>query len=281
MIRSGSPPSPGPALHWLSTCLRDGGSVGRIRWDRQTIALLVNHAYLVFAAGAPKDRYVDLLNPVNAPTPIVVTDAGAFVIHLGTIKEIVGEYSNEERQGVNGIAARLPEVIDIEAAFNTDAESSEPEFENEDLRRGGRIDLVTVAEDGRIVFTEAKLFKNRQLRANPPDQVPAVCSQLSLYHGWLRDHADEIQNAYTNLRAYYQALNGAFFKRRSKQVNRELSVDPIPRLLVLDCDDPQGQAAQQIRGSVYRGVADTIPGFGMDHIRIVVSAQKVKPADLM
>lgn len=84
------------------------------------------------------------------------------------------------RQGENEIAVRVPTVIDIEAAFDTDKEPSESEFESDGLRQG-RVDLVTLAEDGRIVFTEVKLFKNRELTSS---RVPAVCGHRRQPRSW-------------------------------------------------------------------------------------------------
>ena len=252
----------------------NGGSVGRVGWDGNAIALWVNHAYLVFPARAPKDRYVDLLNPVNPPTPITVTNADDFTNRLRPIKEIVGTYFGKERQGENEIAAGLSAVIDIEAAFNTSLESSEAEFENDNLRQG-RIDLVTVAGDGRIVFTEAKLFKNRELTSS---RVPAVCDQLILYHQWIKNHAGEIEKAYCNLLGCHRDLEGAFFRRRVGQVNR---VDPIPRLLVFGYDGHQEKAARAIKKFVCEGLAGAIPRFGTDHVRTVGSAKRVKAHHLV
>jgi hypothetical protein len=253
----------------------NGGSIGRICWDGKAIALRVNHAYLVFPVRATKDHYVDLLNPVNPPTPLTVTNAEDFTKRLRPIKEIVGTYFGKERQGENEIAARLSAVIDIEAAFNTSLESSEPEFENDNLRQG-RIDLVTVAGDGCLVFTEAKLFKNRELTSS---RVPAVCDQLILYHQWIKKHAGEIQTAYCNLLDCHQDLEGKFFRRRVGQViNR---VDPIPRLLVFGYDGHQEKAARAIKKFVCEGLAGAIPSFGTDHVRTVGSAKRVKAHHLV
>jgi len=258
----------------------NGGSVGRVRWDGRAIALWVNRAYLVFADGAQRDRYANLLNLRNDLRPIVVANSDAFKDHLRKIKRIVGTYFGKERQGENAIAATLPEVLDIEAAFDTDAEGAESEFENDNLRQG-RVDLVAVAKDGPIVFTEAKLFNNRELRASRR-RVPAVCDQLILYHHWLVGHTERIQTAYTNLLyTCYPGLNGAFFRRRFTQGRRELSLDLVPRLLVFSFDGNQLRSAREIAQSVCDGVVRSIPGFTRRHIRLVGSVRNVNVRHLI
>jgi len=255
----------------------NGGSVGRIRWDGNTIKLLVHHAYLVFPDRAAQAPYVDLLDPAGPPKPVVITTADEFAAHLKRIKTVVRTHSHRERRGENEIAARLPLVIDIEAAFDTATEETESEFEGDTLRQG-RIDIVAVSQEGRLVFTEAKVFKNRELRST---RVPAVCEQLVLYHRWIKEHVDEIQAAYARLRSTYRDLRGGFFQNRFENVNADLTIDPVPRLLVFDFDSHQEKAAKPIRESVCEGVARAIPSFTRDHIRFVGSSNNVAAGHLL
>ncbi len=215
--------------------------------------------------------------PTNPPKPIVISDPSGFVDHLKTIKEIVRTYFGPERQGENEIAVGLKQVIDIEAAFDTATEDDDSEFEGNDLRHG-RVDLVAVSENGRIVFTEAKVFKNRERRSS---RIPPVCGQLILYHEWIRDHESDIRAAYTELASVYQCLKGKFFRGRIHPVDATLTVDPVPRLLVYGFDSSQQKEAPHITRSILDGVGDAIPGFTKNLIRFVGSAGSVTSAKLL
>jgi hypothetical protein len=260
----------------------NGGSIGRIQWAGQKVHLQVNRAYLVFPAPktkTDKSNYVDLLASSEPPKAIVISDPSAFVAHLKNIKDIVWTYFGRERQGENEIAVRQKEVIDIEAAFDTVVEDGKSEFEGDDLRQG-RIDLVAVSGDGQIVFTEAKVLKNRELISRS-SRTPSVCDQLILYHQWIKAHKSEIQAAYSGLRNVYQHLHGSFFDHRFSKADAVLTVDLIPRLLVYDFDGHQEKGTPPIRQSVCDGVVEAISGFTKDHIRFVGKTKNVTPAHLL
>lgn len=255
----------------------NGGSIGRILWNGKSPQLFVNHAYLVFPARLKTSRYVDLVAQVNPPTPIVISDPKGFVEHLKAIKEVVQTYFGPERQGENEIAVRLKQVIDIEAAFDTATEDDDSEFEGDDLRHG-RVDLVAVSENGHIVFTEAKVFKNRELRSS---RTPPVCGQLILYHEWIKDHESNIRAAYTELASVYQNLHGKFFRGRIHPVGAKLTVDSVPRLLVYGFDSSQQKEEPELKQPILDGIGDAIPGFTKNLIRFVGSPRSVTSAKLL
>ncbi len=258
-----------------------GGSVGRILWDGRAIHLHVNRAYLAFPAKDDGAAYVDLLAPGNPLAVTIITNVSDFVGHLTPIKEIVQTYFGRERQGENLIATHVTEVIDIEAAFDTTSEDRQSETEpacKDTSIRQGRVDLVVVSPEGRIVFTEAKIFANRDIR---PGSTPRVCEQLILYHNWIKNREGEIQAAYCRLREYYRSLHGRFFDKRFHGPDCELTVDPIPRLLVYGFDDLQQAGAAPIAQAICRGVEGHVPGFTREHIRFVGDAGNVTATHLL
>ena len=251
-----------------------GGSVGRIAWRNRSIRFAVNHAYLVFPDRASRNPYIDLMNPAEELQPLVINGPADFVEHFKEIKRAVKTLSGFERQGENRIAADVTEVIDIEAAFDTAEESKDRDAKPSQ----GRIDLMAVDGNGKIVTTEAKLFRNSELRATI---TPAVCGQLVSYHQWLSSSGGEIEAAYLKVLKYYRELKGRFFRRRCREPWRGLSVDPIPRLLIFGFDAHQREGLKFVRDSICNGVSGPIPGFSSRHIRTVGGITSVRSAHIL
>ena len=66
--------------------------------------------------------------------------------------------------GENLVASRVPVVIDMEAAFNDVGEDDNPELHGECRTKSGRIDLVVLTGERKLVFVEAKLYSNGDSR---------------------------------------------------------------------------------------------------------------------
>ena len=72
-------------------------------------------------------------------------------------------------------------------------------------------------------------------------------------------------------------LQGSFFRNRFCQVDAELTVDLVPRLLVWTISMAfKEQEAPTINQPVCDGWGKAIPGFTTDHIRFVGSTGNVK-----
>lgn len=117
-----------------------------------------------------------------------------------------------EKEGVAVIVANNPNVIDVEMGQNA---------------TGDRIDIVALEQAGqavRIVFYEAKLFKNSALRAD--DLKPKVLAQLERYRTWINSEGrkDEIREAYRNTCQLLMALNA------TRDANLAVEPDPLIRL---------------------------------------------------
>jgi hypothetical protein len=242
-----------------------GGSAGKITWDGASIGLTVHPAYLVFPDRTGKSPYQNLLSSESVLQAVVINNTQDYVTHFKRIKNIVRTLQGSERRGENQIAARLGAVIDIEAAFATEADAANMEFEDASLGPG-RIDLLAVADDTRLVCTEAKLFDNGELRSAT---TPAVCGQLVAYFQWLDRNAEAIKEAYGNVAGYYKRLEGRFFQQRSCATKGRYSIDPIPRLLIFGFDSHQRKSLEEVKHQVCKGVRDQIPGFTPKHIRCV------------
>jgi len=253
-----------------------GASLGRISWRKGALSFRVHVEYLVFADHGRKDMYFDFLQESQSPRSVTVTSADGYVRHFSAVKALARELASKERAGVNDIAARHKCVLDIEAAFNTLREPKDSGLAPEPV--GGRVDLVAADQEGQLVFTEAKLFANDELRLDP---IPPVCTQLISYHRWLKDCGQDIQEAYTHM-IDTCCLEGKFFQRWNGLRGKKLTVDPIPRLLIFDYDEARDAAElEQIKKRIVEQVCRLIPEFGLGHIRCQKQASRVTPQDIL
>lgn len=254
-----------------------GASLGRIAWKKRALSFRVHVEYLVFADRDRKDMYFDFLQESEFPKSVIVKDTQDYVKHFEDVKALAKEVaSSRERAGVNHIAAGNGCVLDIEAAFNTLSEPRDSGINPEPV--GGRIDLVAVNQQSQLIFTEAKLFLNDDLRLDP---LPPVCSQLISYHQWLESCRAEIQQAYTCLIATCP-LKGKFFERWDSLREKTLTLDPTPRLLIFDYDaDRDGAELEQIKKRIVEEVSPRISGFGPQHIRCQERATQIHASDIL
>jgi len=110
---------------------------------------------------------------------------------LGRMKRAAGLYALDEKKGVHAVVRANPNVIDMEVAFNCEAEE-----ENES--HTPRIDLACFEKlDGeiRLCFWEAKLYRNDELFANG-DTDAAVVEQIKTYRDLIEKHRQEIVDSY-------------------------------------------------------------------------------------
>lgn len=120
-------------------------------------------------------------------TPILARYASGT---LGKLKRAADLFSGMEKQGVHAIAKANENIIDVEIrldATNLDAKRDQP-----------RIDIAAFEQqsDGvELVFWEAKLFANKELRASGSSQ-PKVVGQITEYKQVLRARQTEVLSSY-------------------------------------------------------------------------------------
>ncbi len=159
-------------------------------------------------------------------------------------------YATLEKQGVAAIAGRNAHVIDVEMALpankavGADKRPSAP-----------RMDIVALETDGdciKIVFYEAKLFGNPELRAD--NLKPRVLCQLQRYEDWFNgDHREEeVLNAYRRACKTLIRLNATRSEATRRPVHpliveaakekSDLRVDRKPRLIIFGYKPEQRDA---------------------------------------
>ena len=106
--------------------------------------------------------------------------------NLTGLKRAANVYAGEEKEGVYQIVIHNPNVIDVEIAFSA---------EKEKMGRptASRIDFCALKFEKsgpEIMFYEAKLFANKELRANG-ENIPVI-GQLGRYQKFLRDRDGQV-----------------------------------------------------------------------------------------
>ena len=130
---------------------------------------------------------------------------------LKKLKATAGLFAGEEKRGCHEIAVRNSNVIDVEIAF-PGRHAVEAE---EDIRTAPRVDLAALVEDGedaRLVFWEAKTYKNGELRALGDNQVP-VCGQIAAYSTILAKQRAAIESSMARVAANLVAFQEMGWQR--------------------------------------------------------------------
>lgn len=156
-------------------------------------------------------------------------DAGCYLDRLEEMKESAKKFGRKEKEQVkfNFLSSGDFCVIDTEITFGREEKYG---------RRS--VDFLTVEKDEheklKLVFYEAKLFDNPELRAVG---TPKVFSQMDKYEQALRDtkHRIEILNSYKTVYENIKALN---LKNKSKLVQligpniESLDISSEPNLII-------------------------------------------------
>jgi hypothetical protein len=128
---------------------------------------------------------------------------------LARMKRAAGIYSGEEKTGCHWIALANPTVIDVEVAIPGTVEKGDA---GEEVA-SPRIDILALERLGddfaRLVFWEAKTFKNPELgRARSKAPAP-VLSQIASYGAILDTYRSEIEASYARLCGDLRAIRAA------------------------------------------------------------------------
>ncbi|ESY01491.1 hypothetical protein [Mesorhizobium sp. LNJC405B00] len=128
---------------------------------------------------------------------------------LALIKRAAGIYSGREKRGCHSIAIANSQVIDVEIALPGSVERNEPG----DEVTSPRIDLLALeprgTDEARLVFWEAKDFKNAEL-GSIRSRLPApVLAQIAAYRAILDGYRHDLEESYTRLCSNLRRIRGA------------------------------------------------------------------------
>ncbi|MBZ9801175.1 hypothetical protein [Mesorhizobium sp. ES1-6] len=128
---------------------------------------------------------------------------------IALMKRAAGIYAGREKSGCHSIAVANPKVIDVEIALPGTVERNEPG----DEITSPRIDLLALEPQGtdeaRLVFWEAKDFKNPEL-GSIRSRLPApVLAQIAAYRAILDGYREDLEKSYTRLCSNLRRIRGA------------------------------------------------------------------------
>jgi hypothetical protein len=131
---------------------------------------------------------------------------------LARMKRAAEIYSGEEKTGCHLIALANPNVIDVEVAIPGSVEKGDAGAEIV----SPRIDILALepmgADLARLVFWEAKAFKNPELGSGRSALPPPVLSQIASYRTILEACRSDIESSYTRLCGDLRAVREAIGK---------------------------------------------------------------------
>ena len=127
---------------------------------------------------------------------------------LDAMKRSARLYAGAEKEGVHAIVERSPSVIDVEVALSTfTMDDAAVDFDK--LGKLPRIDIATFEQRPdhiELVFWEAKLFGNKDLRAKAGDAP--VIGQIAKYRATLRHHREALITSYEKVARDYGSHRG-------------------------------------------------------------------------
>lgn len=204
-----------------------GGLLLQINQDSQNNLICRMHEEYL-SLRSEKNPYVTLEEMSTAPIKRVEGLKG-FVKHYAKIKRRINIFTGKERQAVQYLANNIHQIVDIEIGF-------EGEFkENASKKSVPRIDMAAITDNGTLVFFEAKLFDNSEIRSK---KTPRVVWQLQKYKKLLSQNGEDIIAGYKEQLNVYNQLRGSFFEQRARNLN-EISHYPHARLIITGFDASQ------------------------------------------
>jgi len=170
-----------------------------------------------------------------SPTPPNLLTTSYTDFHL--IKSSMSVYYGEEKNGVHEISISVPNVLDVEIAFEKDPVPPK-------IRKStDRVDFLRLEKQDdqlRLVFYEAKLFTNKEIRKSKGIKPPVI-DQLHDYIKALKKHEPDILTSYALVCKNMQDLGLLNSKDLANSISSKLSfsMDPIPRLVIFGFDEDQ------------------------------------------
>jgi hypothetical protein len=177
-----------------------GNSLLKLTLDGERLAGEIHYKYLL-RPDMPK-----LYVPVDGGK-VKLTDAAAYLradlSDVSALKRVAAVYGGEEKGGVHQIVLDNPCVVDVEIAFGLGgSDKTAPATRRIDFAA-----LRPAPNGAEVVFYEAKLFDNKELRASG-DNMPPVIEQIEGYRKLLVEHAADIAKSYKAVCANLLALKG-------------------------------------------------------------------------
>lgn len=204
-----------------------GGLLLQINQDSQNNLICRMHEEYL-SLRSEKNPYVTLEEMSTAPIKRVEGLKG-FVKHYAKIKRRINIFTGKERQAVQYLANNIHQIVDIEIGFEGELK------ENASKKSVLRIDMAAITDNGTLVFFEAKLFDNSEIRSK---KTPRVVWQLQKYKKLLSQNGEDIIAGYKEQLNVYNQLRGSFFEQRARNLN-EISHYPHARLIITGFDASQ------------------------------------------
>lgn len=96
----------------------------------------------------------------------------------------------------------MPQIVDIEIGFEGELK------QNASKKSVPRIDMASITDNGTLVFFEAKLFDNNEIRSK---KTPIVVVRLQKYQKLLSEKGSEIIAAYQEQLSILCSVEGEIF----------------------------------------------------------------------
>jgi hypothetical protein len=229
------------ALHddkesWWHMIIEDDQSFILIRNDRVRILvygyplvelkwtfgdLRINYVHVSFRGRLASQPY---LADVNRSTQTKNEFLQSIVKDYDETKRTVELFATYEKQVAHSLALRNGQFLDQQVEFKGDPGT-------EVLRTKPQlIDLTAISDTGALVFFEAKLFKNGDLRSG------SLITQLKKYQNSLMESRSKIETDYRDQLEIYAKLKGQFFKTRTRVFDK-IRLYPNVRLIITEFDE--------------------------------------------
>lgn len=248
---------------WWRDILNDNDLHIGIRDNYLNVYYQGNSLFLLTGSGglSGHTHYKYLLDPTKKLKPIISANGtietlkDVFIDHLDKknldlMKRASTVYAGEEKKGIQWILKNNPNIIDMEIALTQEAENQEGE-EMADLEETGRptaphVDFAALQqfpEGIKLVFFEAKLFSNKELRAKGK-QDPPVIGQIEEYKNLIEKHMADIEKSYRRICQNLYELHG-ILGRKKKIVQSVLqggvsfTISSLPKLVIFGFDKDQ------------------------------------------
>lgn len=160
-----------------------------------------------------------------------VQGLNGFVKHYSKIKRRISKFVPEERKGCHKVSLNIDRMIDKETGLVL-------RTEEKDRDAAQFVDLAGITDDGLIVFFEAKLLKNSEIKAGK-GKTPRVIKQLMKYEEIIKKDRKKIINAFHEQFDMWSKIKGHFFEKRKTFKPKKISLYPSVRLILTGFDSAQ------------------------------------------
>jgi len=181
-------------VYWL------GQSIFKIRFAQNSLAVSTHAKYLLNPSLSKQVKFDgDKFYLGDLEASALVRDYVSSGETLGKLKKAAAVYANGEKIGVHSIVTSNPSVVDVEIALSAAGYEGVGKLPRMDIAAFERAEHAA-----RLVFWEAKLFENNELRANNGDA--AVVGQIAKYRSMIAAHKKSLLSSYTRVAANLSSL---------------------------------------------------------------------------